>query len=304
MLNQHQRSIGMPRAFRLTSITRLPSNHGKGIANTATLYHEESSLEVSWQSAHVDVRLKRGCYVAIRGLKTPHQGNAFSVQRLDLLDKPLATLNPFETIPSNWVRDRNWVARASTLWEQMSRPFQHLLTAALWDGARFERFICGPAALSVYRPLPNANLRHAVETAEQAIGLAHGLSDVSHSVLIAAALLHDAGKADDFRLVPEHGGYTYSERGNLVGHRYTVLEWLAVARGKDGVVIPDAQYLALIHALMASRGETGGGIREPQTFEATLLAVADRICSNDGWLQQDYSSRNTVLRHSSSSNWL
>lgn len=303
MPNQPQRPIGLPRAFRLTSITRLPGKQGKGIANTATLFHEEGGLQVSWQSAHVDVRLKRGCYVAVRGMGGTHPGGIYSVQRLDLLDKPLATLNPFETIPSNWVKDRNWVARASALWEQLSRPFQHLFTAVLWDGARFERFVCGPAALSAYRPLPNANLRHAVETAEQAISLAHGLYDVSHSVLIAAALFHDAGKADDFRLAPAQGDYIYSERGNLVGHRYTVLEWLAVARGKDGVVIPDAQYLALIHALMASRGATGDGVKEPLTIEASLLAVADRICTNEDRLQLDYGSRNVILQSPSSIGW-
>ena len=303
MLNQLQRPVVHPYAFRLTSITRLPGKNGKGVSNTATIFHEECSLEVTWQSTHVDVRLKRGCYVAIRGLgATHHQGGAYPIQRLDLLDKPLATLNPFETISMNWVRDRSWITRASALWAQLSRPFQHLLSAVWWDGGRFERFVCGPAALFSYRPVPNANLRHAVETAEHAISLAHGLPEVSHSVLIAAALLHDAGKADDFRLAPEQGGYTYSQRGNLVGHRYTVLEWLAVARGKVGVVIPDAQYLALIHALIAGQGMTGPGVREVQTIEASLLAVAGRIWTNEDCGLQGYVSGDANLYYASKSN--
>lgn len=297
MSNPLQRPTSLPSAFRVTSITRLPGKKGNGITNLATLYHEDCSLQVTWQSAHIDVRLKRGCYVAVRGLDQSPQQDHYPIRRLDLLDKPLATLNPFETIPTTWVRDRTWVTRASALWEQLSRPFQHILTAVLWDGARLERFICGPAALAAYRPLPNANLRHAVETAEQAMSLAHGLPDVSHSVLIAAALLHDAGKADDFRLVPERDGYSYSERGQLIGYRYTVLEWLAVARGKDGVVIPETHYLALIHALTASRTESGIGIRDARTIEATLLAVADRICTSDDWLQRDYQFSGTHLRH-------
>lgn len=296
MFNSYQQTIPLPSAFRVTSLTRLPGKNGKGITNLATLYHEDGGLQVTWQSAHVDVRLKRGCYVAIRGLGASHQPDLYPVQRLDLLDKPLASINPFETIPTTWVRDRSLVARASALWEQLSRPFQHLLTAVLWDGARLERFISGPAALAAYRPLPNANLRHAVETAEQALSLAHGLADVSHSVLIAAALLHDAGKADDFRLAPERDGYTYSERGQLVGYRYTVLEWLAVARGKDRVVIPETQYLCLIHALTASPDETGLGIREPRTIDATLLAVANRMCTSDDWLQGGYGAANWTLR--------
>lgn len=278
----------LPAYYRLTSITRLPAPQGQGIANHASLYHEHGERQVSWHSNQVDCRLKRGCYVAISGLKRPaNSGEVCQIRRLDLLDKPLALVNPFSTVPGSWVRDRSWVDRASALWQQLARPFQHLLTAVFWDGHRFERFLTGPAGLSRYRPLANANLRHAVETAEQALSLAHDLSGVSSSVLITAAILHDAGKADDFRLTPDRDGYTYSERGKLVGYRHTVLEWLAVARGRDGVIVPESQYLALIHALTASRNATWLGVRQPQTIEATILAMADRICSDAAWSPTD-----------------
>ncbi len=271
--------------YRLISITRLPGKGGRGVTNIATLFHEQGMREVTWQSAQVDCRLKRGCYVAVRGLECPvGQADPYRIQRLDLLDKPLPTVNPFDTVPANWVGDRVLVKRACVLWGQLSRPMQHLVTAVLWDGKRFERFLTGPAALSCYPPVPNANLRHAVETAEHALSLANGLADVSTSVLIAAALLHDAGKADDFRLCPDRDGYTYSERGQLVGARHTVLEWLAVARGRDGVIVPEGQYLALVHALTATRGAAWLGIREPQIIEATILAVAERACSEAVWL--------------------
>lgn len=282
--------------YRLTSITRLPGKGGRGVTNIATLYHEQGAREVTWQSSQVDSRLKRGCYVAVRGLEHPVcQGDACRIQRLDLLDKPLPTVNPFDTVPANWVRDRVLVKHASQLWCQLSRPMQHLVTAVLWDGSRFERFVTGPAALSCYQPVPNANLRHAVETAEHALSLANGLADISTSVLIAAALLHDAGKADDFRLNPDRDGYAYSERGQLVGARYTVLEWLAVARSRDGVIVPDAQYLALVHALTATRGAAWLGVREPQIIEATILAVADRACSDAAWSPNLSSERRELV---------
>lgn len=272
----------LPAYHRLVSITRLPGPHGRGVTNLATLYHEHGEREVTWYSTQVDSRLKRGCYVAMSGLERPvSAGEVCRIRRLDLLDKPLPMVNPFKTVPASWVGDRSWVVRANALWQQVSRPFQHLLTAVFWDGHRLERFLTGPAALSSYRPLPNANLRHAVQVAEQALSLSLGLTGVSPSVLIAAALLHDAGKADDYRLNPERGGYAYSERGQLVGYRHTVLEWLAVARGRDGVIVPESQYLALIHALTATRGATSLGIREPQTIEAAILAVADQVCRED-----------------------
>lgn len=286
-----------PTYYRLVSITRLPAVHGKAITNLASLYHDQEELLVTWQSPQVDCRLKRGCLVTIRGRKPlALSGDAWPIQRLDLLENPLPGVNPFETVPSSWVRDRNWIARASELWLQLSRPFQHLLTAVFWDARRFERFLTGPATLTDYRPLPNANLRHAVETAEQAIALAHGLSAVSPSVLIAAALLHDAGKADDYRLTPERNGYSLSERGQLVGSRHTVLEWLAVARGRDGVIVPDSQYLALIHVLTATPGASALGIREPQTVEATILSVAHRVVSESAWTPIDALAGSHQLR--------
>lgn len=282
--------------YRLTSITRLPGKGGRGLTNIATLYHEQGAREVTWQSAQVDSRLKRGCYVAVRGLERQvSQGDAVRIQHLVLLDKPLPTVNPFDTVPANWVLDRVLVERASLLWNQLSRPMKHLVTAVLWDGKRFERFVTGPVALSCYPPLPSANLCHAVETAEHALSLANGLADVSTSVLIAAALLHDAGKADDFRLRPERDGYAYSERGRLVGARYTVLEWLAVARSRDGVIVPEGQYLALVHALTATRGAAWLGIREPQIIEAMILAVADRACSDAAWLPNVCSERRELV---------
>lgn len=282
--------------YRLTSITRLPGKGGRGVTNIATLYHEQDAREVTWQSAQVDCRLKRGCYVAARGLEPQVRlGDACRIQRLDLLDRPLPTVNPFDTVPANWVSDRVVLKRASVLWGQLSRPMQHLVTAVLWDGNRFERFLTGPAALSCYPPVPNANLRHAVETAEHALSLANGLADVSASVLIAASLLHDAGKADDFRLNPDRDGYAYSERGQLVGARHTVLEWLAVARARDGVIVPDAQYLALVHALTATRRAVWLGVREPQMIEATILAVADRASSEAGWSPNIYAVRREPL---------
>lgn len=270
--------------YRLVSITRLPAAHGKGVTNLASLYHDQEELQVTWQSQQVDCRLKRGCLVSIRGRKaSPSSGDAWRIQRLELLEKPLPGINPFATIPGSWVRDRTWIARVNELWQRLSRSFQHLLTAVFWDARRFERFLTGPAALSSYRPLPNANLRHAVELAEQAYALAQGLRDVTPSVVITSALLHDAGKADDYRLTSERDGYAFSERGLLVGYRHTVLEWLAVARGRDGVIVPDSQYLALVHALTATPGTSALGIREPQTIEASILNIAHRVSDEPAW---------------------
>lgn len=84
-----------------------------------------------------------------------------------------------------------------------------------------------------------------------------------------AALLAAIGKADDYRRKDQH--YELTERGYWVGGPTTILEWLAVARAK--VAVPEAQYLALVHALVAARGQA----EDRRSVEATILAVATRL---------------------------
>jgi len=261
-----------PFLYRLTSLVRLPAASGRGVHNEATLYHDRRQLRVAWQSSTVDSRLKRGCLVALRGVAPEavgEEGACLRIGRLELLEKPVASVNPFMAIPLAWVADRALVQRAAALWEQLGRPFQHLLNAVLWDGGRFYRYVTGPASTADYPWSPGSNFRQAVATAERAAQLTRGLDNVSPSVVIAAALLHSAGKADDYRLTM--AGYELSERGYWVGGQHTILEWLAVARAR--VIVPEAQYLALVHVLIAVRGGAAHG----QSTEAAILAVANRL---------------------------
>lgn len=261
-----------PGQFRMTSLMRLPASGGRGVYNEANLYHDAMQVRVAWHSATVDSRLKHGCLVAVRGIPLNPQLRCRStvvIERLELIDKPIAALNLFRTVPDTWVNDRVAVETAARLWEELSRPFQHLLNAVLWDAGRFCRFVTGPATLSDYPWSPGGNFRRAVDAAEHARLVVQGLPDVSTSVVVSAALLMRVGKADEYRRCADH--YILSDRGQWVGAQYTILEWLAVARAK--VIVPEAQYLALVHALIAARGQPA----DRQSLEATVLAVAARL---------------------------
>lgn len=261
-----------PGFYRLVSITRLPARDGRGVYNEAFLYHDAEPISVAWYSQAVDTRLHYGCLVAVRGMpRNPHrrQQNPVPVAGLTLLDKPLAAPNLFHAIPNVWVCERATVRAAATLWESLSRPFQHLLNAVLWDGGRFFRFVTGPASLAEPLGGPGGNFRQAVAAATQARLLVQDLPDVSTSVVIMSALLAAIGKTDDYRRKDQH--YELTERGYWVGGPTTILEWLAVARAK--VAVPEAQYLALVHALVAARGQA----EDRRSVEATILAVATRL---------------------------
>ncbi len=261
----------LPFHFRVTSLVRLPIASGAGVMNEAILYHDDAQFKACWTSRHVDTRLKRGSCVALRGARFQQfREGSLPVSRLDLIDKPIPTINPFLTIPTAWCADRDIACRAAALWEQMGRPLQYLFNAVMWDGGRFYRYVTGPVGCSDYPWEPGRNFKHAVTVAEQAATLSRSLSGISTPVLVAAALLHDAGKADDYQLSAE--GYVLSERGLWVGYQHTILEWLAVARTR--AIIPDALYLALVHALIARRHLEA---REVPSMEARVLAAAERL---------------------------
>jgi 3'-5' exoribonuclease len=267
----------LPAVFRVLSITRVPAPNCRNQINEATLFHEKASIRVTWMTTHIDSRLCVGSLVSIRWMGRPTSCNgAIRINRLVLLERAEPGLNPFDTIPPGWVKDRKLVDRGRRLWESISRPLQHLYNAVLWDAGRCHRFMAGPSPINGHHNEWNGNLRHTIETAEQALGLSGENAQVYRPVLLAAALLHDIGKADEYRYDRSRRTFTLSDRGALVGHRHTVLEWIAAAREGNRVRLPEAHYLALLHALTSAKGAEWLGIREPASLEASILSMADR----------------------------
>ncbi|OIR16828.1 hypothetical protein GALL_26480 [mine drainage metagenome] len=71
-------------------------------------------IAVEYTRTTPDIRLRVDSLVAVLG-KFPllRNGEAIRVSRLRLLEIPLKIINPFETVPHHWVRDRQLVERAA-----------------------------------------------------------------------------------------------------------------------------------------------------------------------------------------------
>lgn len=266
----------LPTAFRIQSIARLPFD-ARDTLNRACLFHESAALTVEWLSRQVDPGLVAGALVAIRWQGRPVSLNgAIRVSRIVPLERPDPAVNLFETVPSAWVADRELVRRAAFLWSCLPQGLGHLFNGVFWQADRFWRFLCGPSSLAGHHACRHGNFRHSVEVADQALDLATREPRVHLGVLVMAALLHDAGKADEYQ--QGRSRMELSDRGRLIGHRQTVLEWLAAARAQHRVILPEAHYLALVHALTCAKGAPAWlGLREPQSPEAMLLSAADRL---------------------------
>jgi 3'-5' exoribonuclease len=220
----------------------------------------------------------RNALVTIRHATIPlcEQG-AVRIQRLIPVERARADINLFETIPVGWCKDRDLVKRAISLWEALPRALAHLVTSVFWDSDRFHRFVMGPSSLDGHHDQWNGNFRHAIEVADHAreIGGRSRLANVA--LLIAGGLLHDAAKADEYRLSRDGKHFRLSERGQLVGHRDTLIEWLAVAREVGRVVLADEVYLSLLHTINASKAPPWVGLRDPRCIEPEILSMADKL---------------------------
>lgn len=266
----------LPPIFRVQSISRLPIDEHYAL-NRAALFHERASLMVEWPSRRIDARLGVGSLISIRWLGRPESLNgAVRISRLVPLERPEAALDLFETIPTGWVKERALVSRASALWQRLPLHFQHLFNATFWDAWRLQRYLQGASSLKGHHSSTHGNLRHTLEVAEDALKMADGQALACPDVLLMAALLHDAGKADEY--CPGAAGLELTTRGKLIGHRHTIIEWIAAAVAQAHIFIPEAHYLGLIHALTSARGAPEWlGLREPCTLDAVLLSVADRL---------------------------
>ena len=265
----------LPQVYRLVSIDR-ETVSVKEYLMTAVIFHAEASLRVTWTVRQPDIRLKPGKLVEVRWTSgTPRtEGGAVVISRLVMLEQHRHNVDVFRTVPTSWVKDRTLVNRASMLWKSLITPCQELITAVFWEGDRFERFCAGPSSCRGHHAEVNGNLRHAVETAEAALALLPQFVTANSSLMMTAALLHDAGKCDDYVMQPGRGT-KLSDWGLLVSHKPTVTFWLGEVHQKLKNRLSPKMLQSLLHAINATRAPKELGLRDPMTPEAILLSLAD-----------------------------
>lgn len=271
----------LPSIMRIESLSR--TLEGGAVHNRATLHHRQASLCVEWITQQVDNRLHSGGLVSIRpAAKTRCQSGATRIQRLITVERPVPFVNLFDTLLPSWLKEPELAVRVANLWALLPRSLAHLVNAVLWDSNRLHRFVTGPSSLLGHHNVFNGNFRHSIEVAENAHIQAQGNRIVSGSLLVAGGLLHDVGKAAEYRYDRQSKRFRLSDRGELIGHRNTLIEWLAIARATGGVILDDGTWLGLLHMLNAVRGAPDWiGLRNPRSLEADLLSMADRMSGSE-----------------------
>lgn len=276
----------LPGVFRILSTSCVPSSNGRGVVYRVELYHDKARMTVSFARAHPDIRMRVDQLASVRWkMPVVCNGGAIQISRLVLLEHPIKDINLFEMVPPSWVKDRELVNRAKKLLDNLPDNLRQLVTAILWDGSRFRRFCDRPASIRGHHAYRSGNLRHTVEVGESVSLLASQYPLANVGISLAAAILHDAGKAAEYDSWGNNG-WSMTDRGKLVGHRHTVLEWIAVASAMNRIMLSENHYLSLLHALTSAPNAEWLGIRTPVTPEATLLSMAGRLSGESALLAQ------------------
>lgn len=218
--------------------------------------------------------------------KTVCREGQIIVNRLLPVNIP-GNVNLFDTVPYEWVKDREVINQARVLVDGLPPQFIKLINGIFWDYKRFYRFLIGPSSLKGHHNGKHGNLRHSIDVASNTLMLAKNRKTVCPHVLTTAALLHDAGKADEYEFNYQRNSFEISSRGVLLGHKLSIVEWIAAAVAQYQIKIPENQLLSLLHALTATKGVPDWvGIREPVSPEANLLSIADRLSGQDDLIMQ------------------
>jgi len=266
----------LPTVFRLIDLE--VERNGEVYHCSATLYHRQATLSVSWSASVVSPGVEVGALVRPDfPIVMRSETGAVIIQGLSVPQEPERDLNLFDTVrPERWDEPR-LIERARDLIDELPSAYRHLFNAIFWDFRRFARFCVNPASLSNHHAHRGGLLLHTVEAAEIALMLCERSKHANRGLVLLAVLLHDAGKADEY-LPSGNGTWTLTDRGRLIGHGCTVTEWIAVAAANCGIDLQQKEYQALIHVLTArTNAPEWLGIRKAAMIENEILSVADRM---------------------------
>ena len=278
--------IDLPWLYRVIGLSKVALPQG-GFQFKAELFHEKATLAVTWISSKEDARIQAGSLVTPRWTS-----KAVCIQGQIIINRLLPVTSPsqvnlFDTVPYEWVSNRSIVQEAKQLVARLPDPFIKLFNGVFLDSQRFYRYVVGPSSLNGHHNVKHGNLIHTIEVANNSLMLAKARPLVNLDILIMGALLHDAGKADEYEFNTRRAAFEISTRGALLGHKLSIVEWIAAAEAQYQIALPENQRLGLLHALTAVKGAPDWvGIREAVSPEAHLLSMADRLSGQDDLYKQ------------------
>ena len=152
------------------------------------------------------------------------------------------------------------------------------------EGRYRQEFLIAPAAKGMHHAYPGGLLEHSLEVADfcisdyETLRNYHKYDNLNLNVMLAASLLHDLAKIQEYMVVDLYDGktlYSITETGKMIGHLCLSAMWVYSEIDNINNFPQDTQE-HLLHILLAHHGRVEWGTAiVPKTKEAEFFHMAD-----------------------------
>lgn len=152
------------------------------------------------------------------------------------------------------------------------------------EGRYRQEFLIAPAAKGMHHAYPGGLLEHSLEVADfcisdyETLRNYHKYDNLNLNVMLAASLLHDLAKIQEYMVVDLYDGktlYSITETGKMIGHLCLSAMWVYSEIDNINNFPQDTQE-QLLHILLAHHGRVEWGTAVvPKTKEAEFFHMAD-----------------------------
>jgi 3'-5' exoribonuclease len=154
------------------------------------------------------------------------------------------------------------------------RDYGALLRAFFGDPDFYEAFTTAPAAKLYHHAYLGGLMEHTVAVADMCDFVGQQYGRVDRDLLLAAALLHDAGKTLELSF---ETAIDFTDAGRFLGH-VTQGVVLVSEKAKQLPSFPEAKLQQLLHCIVSHHGELEwGSPKRPKTIEALILHHVDNL---------------------------
>lgn len=187
-------------------------------------------------------------------------------------------INIFTQIQTSWGVSSQLKNRAVTAFACLDIRYRQVFNEVFREKVRFKKFCTVPSSVNGHHDFNHGNLQHTVEVAEHAIDLVKKSPNVDANLVLLAAFLHDAAKAEEYYFFDKAESWCMTRQGKLIGHKMVIVQWLSVALATVPHQLSPATVEGLMHLMTSVQNVPAWtGIRQPKMQEAFILSTADNL---------------------------
>ena len=224
-------------------------------------------------------RLPTDGFVYVEGQTQPYQGElqliVDRIEPYEPTDEDLAELLPSSSRPIPEMFDE-----LRALLGTLEHPsIKALVELYLEDADLMAAFCAAPAAKQMHHAFIGGLLEHTLQLCNLANVICPLYPKINRDIVVTGLFLHDLGKT---RELSWSGAFSYTDRGELVGH---IVEGAIMLHDKaqqlmavKGVRLPAKTLTVLQHIILSHHTEPEyGAAKVPSTPEAVLVALLDNL---------------------------